>query len=143
MHSHCSPRAPRRAESPLAIRRAQRDVLRRQVITELTGIGDVYLAVEAGQWGTALRLRERHEDAMRLLDDLGWREDDPAEEFAITTDAARLTRCLAQLGDRAAQTIAQYVETVADDRCEVSHATSVMSACSEILAQLADQPGAP
>lgn len=127
----------------LTIRRSRRDVLRQQVIAELADIGNVHLAVVADQWGTALRLRERHEDAMRLLDDLGWRADDRAEEFAITIEPARLMRCLARLSDRAEQMIAQYVETASEDRREIFHATFVMSACSEILAELASPPSEP
>lgn len=68
---------------PVTLRGSYREILRRQVITELTGIGDINLALDADQWGTAMTLRRRYEDCMRLLDDLGWREADPGEEFAI------------------------------------------------------------
>lgn len=96
----------------LTIRRAQRDVLRQQVVTELTGIRDIYLAVQADQWATALKLLERHEYLVRLLDDLGRRADDPAEELAPTTEPARLLRYLARLHERAGETIEQYVGAV-------------------------------
>lgn len=120
----------------LTIRRAQRNLLRQQVITELTGIGDIYLAVEADQWATALKLRERHEDLMRLLDDLGWRADDPGREFALTTEPARLLRCLARLHERAGETIEQYVGADAEERAAAWDASFVMCACGDLLVKL-------
>ncbi|MDO8210092.1 hypothetical protein Q7L65_06735 [Conexibacter sp. CPCC 206217] len=77
---------------PVTIRRAHRDVLRRQVIAELRDIGEIHLMLDTGKGPLALGLRRRYEGYMRLLDDLGWREDDPGEEFAITTDPIVLMR---------------------------------------------------
>jgi hypothetical protein len=121
---------------PVTIRRAYRNVLRREVLTELTGIGDVYIALDSGEWIHALALRRRYEDCMRLLDDLGWREDDPAREFAITTDPSPLMRVLARLNERANETIEQYVDDTSEDRRAVIEATFVMTACSDVMVKL-------
>lgn len=120
----------------LTIKPTARLVLRRQLLAELSGIGDVYLAVQADQWATALKLRERHEDLMRLLDDLGWRADDPAQEFALTTEPARLLRCLARLHERAGETIEQYVGASAEERAAAWDASFVMCACGDLLVKL-------
>jgi hypothetical protein len=40
----------------------------------------------------ARKLRQRFGLGMRLLDDLGWGEDDPGEEFAVTMELAALER---------------------------------------------------
>lgn len=122
---------------PLTLRPAYRAVLRRQLITELTGIGDVYLAVEADQWGTALALRRRFEDCMRLLDDLGWREDDPAEGFAITMDPIALMRVLARLHERAGETLEQHVAETLVERDTIRDATLTLAICGEVLVGLA------
>jgi hypothetical protein len=85
-----------RAAMPRTIKPTVRGVLRRQVLDQLAGIGDIHLALADDQWGTAQTLRRRYENCMRLLDDLGWREDDPADEFAITMDPLPLMRVLSR-----------------------------------------------
>jgi hypothetical protein len=122
---------------PLTIRRSHRALLRRQLLTELSGIGDVYLAVEEDQWGAALTLRRRYEGCMRLLDDLGWREDDRAEEFAITMDPVPLMRVLARMHERASEKIEQQVEDLLVDGATVVDATLMLAICGEVLVALA------
>lgn len=121
---------------PVTIRRSYRDVLRRQVIAELTGVGDVYLALDADQWGTALTLRRRYEDCMRLLDDLGWRETDPGEEFAITMDPVPLTRVLARLHERASEALELHIEEAMGGQ-EIVDATVTLAICGDVLVGLA------
>lgn len=127
---------------PVTIRPNARAVLRRQLLSELSGIGDIYLAVEAGDWATARTLRRRYEDCMRLLDDLGWREDDPAEEFAITMDPVALMRVLAQLHQRSGETLEQHVAETHGERDTISDATLTLAICGEVLVGLVDG-GAP
>lgn len=121
---------------PVTLRRSYRDILRRQVITELTGIGDVYLALDGDQWGTAMTLRRRYEDCMRLLDDLGWRETDPGEEFAITMDPVPLMRVLARLHERAGETLELHIEEAIGSQ-EVVEATVTLAICGDVLVSLA------
>jgi len=122
---------------PVTIRRSYRDVLRRQVIAELTGIGDIYLALVSDQWGTALTLRRRYEDCMRLLDDLGWRETDPGEEFAITMDPVPLMRVLARLHERAGEALELHLEEAMGGQ-EIVDATVALAICGDVLVGLAD-----
>jgi len=120
----------------LTIRRAQRDVLRQQVISELTGIGDIYLAVHEDQWGTALSLRRSYEGCMRLFDDLGWREDDPAEEFPITMEPAPLMRVLARLRERAGEEIEGQLDTAAEERQALWEAMLTVAVCGDVLVDM-------
>ncbi len=122
---------------PVTIRRSYREILRRQVITELTGIGDIYLALDADQWGTAMTLRRRYEDCMRLLDDLGWRETDPGEEFAITMEPVPLTRVLARLHERASEALELHIEEAMGGQ-EIVDATVTLAICGDVLVGLAD-----
>ncbi len=120
---------------PVTLRRVYRDVLRRQVIAQLTGIGDIHLALNADQWGTALALRRRYEDCMRLLDDLGWQENDPAEEFAITTDTVPLLRVLARLHEGAAEALELHLDSALGQK--TSDATLTLAICGDLLVSLA------
>ncbi len=88
---------------PLTIKPTARGILRRQVLAQLSGIGDIHIALADGQWATAQTLRRRYENCLRLLDDLGWREDDPADECAITMEPVPLMRVLARLHERASE----------------------------------------
>jgi len=45
-------------------------------------------------------LRQRHEDELRLLDDLGWSPEDNRENFELTIPTEQLTRLLGFFYDR-------------------------------------------
>jgi hypothetical protein len=73
---------------------------------------------------------------MRLLDDLGWREDDPAEEFAITTDPVALRRVLASLHERAGEEIESDLDTAADEREALWEAMLTVAVCGDVLVDM-------
>jgi hypothetical protein len=57
----------------VTITAAERDALCERIYLRLSGIGDVWLAVERDDLGTAARLGREFSDELRLLlDDLGW-----------------------------------------------------------------------
>jgi hypothetical protein len=56
---------------PLTIKPTARGILHRQLLDQLSGIGDVHIALADDQWATAQTLRRRYENCTRLLDDLG------------------------------------------------------------------------
>lgn len=123
---------------PVTLKQSHRDVLRRQVITQLTGIGDIYLALDGAQWTTALGMRRRYEDCMRLMDDLGWEENDPAEEYAITIDTIPLMCVLARLHEGAAEVLELHLDLALDE--EAADATLTLAICGELLVSLAGDP---
>ncbi len=113
-----------------------RGLLRRQVLAELSGIGDIYIATNADRWGTALALRRRYDDCMRLLDDLGWREDDPADEFAITMEPIPLMRVLARLHERCGEEVEEHVASTAEGRQALWEAMLTVAICGDVLVDL-------
>lgn len=113
-----------------------RGLLRGQVLAELSGIGDIFIAADAGQLGMALALRRRYEDCMRLLDDLGWREDDPAEEFAITMEPIALMRALAPLHERCGEEVEEHVASTAEGRQALWEAMLTVAICGDVLVDL-------
>ncbi len=56
----------------MAVTRARRDATCRVVMNDLTGIGDVWLAVEEERLADAERLGRALREDLRLLHDLGW-----------------------------------------------------------------------
>ena len=97
--------------------REQRAVLWTDLVADLTGIGDVYGALAAGEWGKAKELRHRFEADMRLLDDIGWgREDIHSDTYAITVEADALRRVFVRLHDDAERhATRQLMDTSLDD----------------------------
>jgi hypothetical protein len=86
----------------ITITAGQREAIWGEVMADLTGIGDIYTLADGGDVEDALRLRRRYEDAMRLLDDLGWTEHDEREQVVITVPGDALGRAVARLAAAAA-----------------------------------------
>lgn len=76
----------------------QRDVIRDVVLTDLSVIGDIPLAIDHGEHDLARRYRAECEDLMALLDDLGW-EDDHDGPVELTMAPERLVTVIGRLLD--------------------------------------------
>jgi hypothetical protein len=82
----------------ITIDREQRHVLWADLVADLTGIDDVYRALDHGEWAKAQALRCRFEEDMRVLDDIGWaRDDNESETYAITVAPEALRRTIERL----------------------------------------------
>jgi hypothetical protein len=77
----------------------ERDALYRNVIVRLTGINDVYIAIEAEDWDLAERLSREFSDLLRLAQDLGW--GDERREAELTAPPNVLRGALSRLRERA------------------------------------------
>jgi hypothetical protein len=73
-----------------------RDALWGVAMTELSAIGDVYLLASRGDIDGALRLRDRQQDAMDVLDAVGWAEYERAEEVVLDAPPWRAVRVLSR-----------------------------------------------
>jgi NTP pyrophosphatase (non-canonical NTP hydrolase) len=111
----------------------QRWALYEQIRNDLTGIGDLVLAFERGEVEEARRLRDRYVQELRLLDDLGWAENDDGTEIAM--DAPRLAATLRCLSHAAAD--AARVHTHESQGAQNAAALSAQ-VCQEIGDVLAD-----
>lgn len=132
--------------APMTIRKVERDALWQLIHMLLASIGDIFAAVDAGEVNEARMLRHRYRDLMRLLDDLGWRQDDDGVEFAITMDPDPLMRALARLHERAVDLIYEHADGRPLEPEVLQFAVVGASACDTILTQLAHAPagcGAP
>lgn len=81
----------------LQIDRDDRDVLHAAAIDSL---GDIAAALTRDDYQRARWLRPRLEGVMRLLDDIGWGQQNPGELFELTLDNAQLALAVQYLVDR-------------------------------------------
>jgi uncharacterized protein YbjQ (UPF0145 family) len=114
----------------MVLDRAQRDALYQFVLTDLVGVGDVALAIQAGRVIEAQRLRLCFEQDLRLLDLLGWQrvEDRDSYELTLSDEAAG---ALLRLRATARELIADSVVELAGD--VLGEAVKVVEACSTAL----------
>lgn len=131
-----------RPGASVAIDREQRDAISADVMNHLSGVGDIYEKLDVGDAPHTQRLRRDLKDDLRLLDDLGWAEQEPAESFDLTHPPVELERTVRRLRDDATHglqiaTVNQKGEQEAAQRYAVA-----FSAYDFVLAQLeGDQRG--
>jgi hypothetical protein len=114
----------------MVLDRVQRDALRQFLVTDLAGVGDMAIVLQRGEVGEALRLRDRFEEDLRLLDLLGWEARGGREsyELALSDEAVRV---LGRLHSRATGLIARTVAEFDDE--ELSKSMQVAEACAVAL----------
>lgn len=81
----------------ITIGREQRQTLHRLVTQHMSGIGDVYMMIEAGDFATAERYGLEHGEDLRMLDDLGWDPDDARDSYPLTLPPDELIEALKRL----------------------------------------------
>lgn len=123
---------------PITITRAQRDAIWADLVADLSAIGDIDIALRHDEWAKARELRTRFEQDMRLLDDLGWGQHDPGEQFALTIAPDDLTRTLQRLYDSAEQHAHTHLL-----QSGIDEAIRSMRAISTVLDQLEDEHDEP
>jgi hypothetical protein len=119
----------------------QRAAIYRQVIQHLSGIGDVNLAYEGGQYDGAERLGDEYAQDLTLLADLGWAPDDPRESFELKMPADDLERALRRLhGDAESGLGNPEVRRAAAEDAEVRTGYErTAEVCSDLIAELSSR----
>jgi hypothetical protein len=85
---------------PITIEAGTRELLYDSAVADLSGMGDLMLELDAGRVLEAQLLRQRFEDELRLLDDLGWAPTDQRGAFELTMPLEQLTRLLGMFYER-------------------------------------------
>lgn len=125
----------------IAITADQRDALYDKVLTHLSGIDGLWLAIEREDFETADRLgREFADDLTLVLEDLGWGDQstDGSQAVELATEVDVLRRVLPQLRSRAARHAHTEDEALKKLRKERSRAQLVMDTCDEVLRTLGE-----
>jgi hypothetical protein len=85
----------------LTIGAGERAALYAQATQNLSGIADVLLSFEHGDYLAARRLGNRAAQDIRLLNDLGWVPEDSRETFDLKMPVDELVSALARLREEA------------------------------------------
>jgi hypothetical protein len=118
------------------ISRREREALYEQAVIRLSGIDDVFHAVEREDWEAAERLGREYSDLLRLLcDDLGWGEASE-ESFTLTTPPETLARALGRLREIADRVRADSEQTRDKAGEEADESRFVQETCERILGEV-------
>ena len=125
----------------IRISAAQRDALRDHIVARLSGIGDLWRAVQDENFNTATRLgREFSDDLRLLLDDLGWGEEATGDvDLSAPPDVLR--RVFDRLRATASSQRLSEEPELAELRALEQRNRLVSEACETVLAGLlGDEP---
>jgi hypothetical protein len=103
----------------IVINRVQRDAIHRHLRASLYALDDIHMYLSDGGHIRARELRREYEDNMRLLDDLGWEDDAPAESFQLTVEPDVLIRVLERVRRKAAADTREHVGALAADALKI------------------------
>jgi len=124
----------------ITINSSERDAIYQEVLTDLTGVGDIDIALRNEDYDAARRYRRRFEDDMRLLDDLGWEPEQDRDEFELTMPPDGLARVLERLNESAGATLHDHIVEPNEQREIAERALRAQTAYGSVLAQLAWPP---
>jgi hypothetical protein len=113
-----------RSESMSTITREQRDAIYEVVMNRLSGIEDVWMALEQPDFATAKRLGRLFAEDLRLLEDLGWSDRIDGETVELTLPLVELTRMITRLHKDSAGSLGTYVLRYSSRRLTILAARS-------------------
>lgn len=126
-------------DSTATIAAEHRDAIYVLVCDHLSGLEDVCKALDQRDYPTAKRLGLEFRRELRLMDDLGWPEEDDRDEVDLTMPAEELAPLLARLQGDAAEGLAlpsaESEARKAEERHR-HHCLVAQAACVELLAKL-------
>jgi len=125
---------------PITITARQREALYVQVLDHLSGIGDLWLAIDAGDYEHADVLGHAFVDDLRLLlDDLGWPDQEelpPDAKVELTLPPGDLRRVIERLRDEATELFADTILFPADEKGILRRTALAAEACGRVLLAL-------
>lgn len=132
-------------EEAITIDREQRDGLYEVVRNHLTGVEDFWVALErTGDFATAERLGLEFGEDFRLLQDIGWAEEESRMTFELTMPPHDLTELLRRLHGEAVQILISSGSESQSDREEADTTRRFQRAyetCERVLADLDPRAG--
>jgi hypothetical protein len=121
----------------IAITADQRNLLYNEILNRLSGIGDMRLVVEKGDYDAAQRLGTVFSDYLRLVtEDLGWGEGTSAETIELKTPPDVLRRALSQMRDVMLGLDASEEDERAKLRENQERNRQVVETCRQVLSDL-------
>jgi hypothetical protein len=116
----------------IVISAEQRDVLYGRIVTDLSGIDGVYLALEEGDFAKTDQLSQRFCDDLQLVrSDLGWGKRSENKPIELKSSPEVLRRVLERFRGED-----EALEEEANELDLVERARRLIAVCSELLADL-------
>jgi hypothetical protein len=130
--------------STATITAEQRRAIREVVCLRLIGVGDLSQAILDKDFVTAERLGLECAEDLRLMDDLGWPEDDERAAVELTLPDEDLTEALRRLRDDAQALVSESPEerraSEEEEEVKACHRLAI-SACEELITDLDPRKG--
>lgn len=121
----------------IAITLEQRDALYEDLLTHLSGMGDLWLAINRNDFETADRLGHEFVDELRLiLKDLGWGDGPKTGTVELTLPPADLRNVLGRIRDRAHRHRKSHQEALTEVTVPLQQSELVIQTCDQVLAAL-------
>ncbi|HSS43317.1 MAG TPA: hypothetical protein VLK37_12305 [Solirubrobacterales bacterium] len=122
----------------MRITAAERDALYEQIAVRLSGIDEVWMAVEAGDFSRADRVGREFSDDLRLvLDDLGWGTGS-GQPLELITPPDVLRRVCTRMHDTAEAQRQTEEEERARNQEHEEQTQRVLETCRRVLGELGD-----
>jgi hypothetical protein len=119
----------------------QRNLLYDHILNRLSGIADIWRAVDREDYGAAQRLGVAVSDDLRLItEDLGWGEHAPSETIVLKTPPDVLRRALARMRDEVQRDDAWEEEKWGELRENQEGKHLLAEVCQRTLAHLDAEP---
>jgi hypothetical protein len=130
--------------SSTAISLDERDALYEQLLDHLSGIGDLWAAIQTEDFAAAERLGREFGDELRLIEDLGWGDGPIAKTIELTMPAEQLHRVFTRLRTDAEglrrSADREEAEAQAETREYRLRAARVTDACERVLSVVSRRP---
>jgi hypothetical protein len=130
--------------STATITAEQRKAIYEPICLHLAGLGDLCLALDREDFITAERLGLEFGEDLRLMEDLGWVDEDGRQTVALTMPAEDLIETLKRLRAEAEGLFAESPDerrvTEEEDAANVRHRL-VIDTCTELMTRLDPRAG--
>jgi hypothetical protein len=118
---------------------AERDALYEEISARLSGIDEVWLAIEEEAWETADQLAVEFSDDLRLIhEDLGWGRGS-GEDIELRTPPDVLRRVFTQMRGKAESRQATLTQERAERRGQEEVVGRLTETCQRVLRELEDE----
>lgn len=124
--------------STFTIGASERAALRAQASQSLSGIGDILISFERGDFAAAERLGTRAAQEIRLLSDLGWAPQDDRKTYELTMPADELAAALTRIRSEAEGGVEEPEErrALAEAQATLNRYRRTVEVCTELLVLL-------
>lgn len=118
----------------IILEKSQRDGVYKFLLYDLSNVSEIHIALKRGEIEEARVLRQRLEEDLRLLDQIGWEKDSDQAAFGITLPSDEIRSIFTHLREEAIKVINDAMTEFANQM--LTEAYAVTETCSVVLLEL-------